>query len=570
MSTTVEPSPISKVSKSLSASSPPLGGAKATVLHRKWMRDWQARLKTMFLSATGLGLVLAVMGWGWGGGSVDAGLVFHTVRRADLPIVVTERGNLESQQDVQVVCEVDDIPGDGISGTLIVWIIPNGSSVRQGDLLVEFDSSQHQERLDRQILLTERAKAEQLQAQAKYENQITQNETAKAEAELKVKLAELEVQMFTDQENGTHQLEVEEIKRLIDDINSEILAAQANLELKNNDKLGIESLFKLGYAGKNELDRSRLDYLQAEGQYAAKMNRLRTQMASLVKKQTYERDMQILQLEGNLATSQRNLVQVLRNNEALLAQARAQLDSAVESLKKEEELLARYRDYVEKCRVYAPQDGMVAYATDRRSEEIREGAAIRPRQVIMTIPNLQQMQVKTAVHESVLDQILAGQRATVRVDAFPDRQYQGTVQRVAVLPDQGGWLSSDTKVYSTIVTIDQEVESLKPGMTAVVEIHVDHLSNITSVPIQSIVQRGKSSWCFVERGRAVERREVSLGRTNDKFVEIISGVDEGERVVLNPTAIQDDGSLPDMERELEEAEDSSPTELAATPANAKA
>jgi HlyD family secretion protein len=141
-------------------------------------------------------------------------------------------------------------------------------------LLVEFDSSQHQERLDRQILLTERAKSERLQAQAKYDNQITQNETSEAEAELQVKLTELELLMFTDQEAGTHQLEVEEIKRLIDDTNSEILAAQANLELRNNDQLGIESLFKLGYAGKNELDRSRLDFLQAEGQFAAKMNRL--------------------------------------------------------------------------------------------------------------------------------------------------------------------------------------------------------------------------------------------------------------------------------------------------------
>jgi HlyD family secretion protein len=79
---------------------------------------------------------------------------------------------------------------------------------------------------------------------------------------------------------------------------------------------------------------------------------------------------------------------VLRNNEALLAQAHAQLDSAVESLKKEEELLTRYREYVENCRVYSPEDGMVAYVSDRRREEVREGAPIRPRQVIMTIPNL--------------------------------------------------------------------------------------------------------------------------------------------------------------------------------------
>src|SRR5690606_12772589 len=126
-----------------------------------------------------------------------------------------------------------------------------------------------------------------------------------------------------------------------------------------------------------------------------------------------------------------------RDNEAKLAQAKAAMDSANESLKKQEELLARYRDYVDKCKIYAPQDGMVAYATGEswRREEIREGAAIRPRQVIMTLPNLENMQVKTAVHESVLDKIHKGLKTTIKVDAFPDRTYSGTVDTVAVLPD---------------------------------------------------------------------------------------------------------------------------------------
>jgi HlyD family secretion protein len=499
-----------------------------------------------------IGLVGAVALRGaLGVGSVDQGLIFHTVKRTHLPIVVTERGNLESQQDVQILCETDDIRSQGIRGTLIVWIIPNGSSVKKGDLLVELDDSQHVERLDRQILLTERAKSEQLQAQAAYDNQITQNETAQAEAELQVELAKLELAMFTDQEAGTHRLEVEEIERLIDDTNSEILAAQANLELRSNDKMGIESLFKLGYAGKNELDRSRLDYLQAEGQFAAKMNRLQTQMASLVKKETFERQMQILQLEGNLDTANRDLVQALRNNEAMLAQAEAQLNSAIESLKKEEELLARYRDYGEKCKIYAPQDGLVAYASDSRREEIREGAAVRLRQVIMTIPNLEAMQVNTSVHESVLDQVFPGQRAKVRVDAFPEKLYEGTVRDVAVLPDQGGWMSSDTKVYSTTVTIDETVRQLKPGMTAVVEIQVDHLRDVLTVPIQAIIQRGEATWCFVREEGKIVRRDVRLGRSNDKHVEVQQGLRDGDRVVLNPAVLLDDSSLPAGDQETD-------------------
>jgi HlyD family secretion protein len=159
---------------------------------------------------------------------------------------------------------------------------------------------------------------------------------------------------------------------------------------------------------------------------------------------------------------------------------------------------------------------------------------------LLSLPNLNQMQVKTAVHESVVDQIERGLSASVRLDAFADRVYRGSVRSVAVLPDPGGYLSSDTKVYETVVTIDEDVEQLKPGMTAVVEIHVDRLDDVISIPVQAIVQVQKESWCYVEQQGLPVRRPLRLGRSNDKFVHIVEGLEEGERVVLNPMAIFDE------------------------------
>jgi RND family efflux transporter MFP subunit len=198
---------------------------------------------------------------------------------------------------------------------------------------------------------------------------------------------------------------------------------------------------------------------------------------------------------------------------------------------------------------------MVAYATSRSrysQEEIREGAAVRERQKILSLPNLDMMQVKTSIHESVLDQVKPEQQATIRVDAFPDRVYQGTVQSVAVLPDQGSWFSPDTKVYETIITIDEKVERLKPGMTAVVEIDVDLLEDVLSVPVQAIVQVKDETSCFVDMDGQPQRRPIALGRTNDKFVEVTHGLQEGDRVVLNPMAIVDDSEEPEGDNEEQE------------------
>ncbi len=337
------------------------------------------------LAVCAVAMLVAGVGMGSLGGP-DQPLVYHVVQSGDLPITVTERGNLESQENIEITCEVDDIHGDGVVGTTILWIVPNGSSVKKGDLLVELDTASHQERLDRQILDVDRARSQLIQAKARHENRITQNETAEANARLKVALSQLELEMFQDEDKGTHRLEVEAIKREIEDIDNQILSAQADLELKKNAVQGIEQLFKLGYAGKSELDRSRLAYMQAESNYAAKVNRLSTEMATLGRKENYEKRMELLKLEGAVKTAERNLRQTLKDNEALLAQTKATKEAANQAFDKEDELLGRYREALEKCRIYAPADGMVAYAPPptRYAPEIRQGSAVRPRQKIIT------------------------------------------------------------------------------------------------------------------------------------------------------------------------------------------
>jgi len=186
---------------------------------------------------------------------------------------------------------------------------------------------------------------------------------------------------------------------------------------------------------------------------------------------------------------------------------------------------------------------MVAYAVEssRRgpTTTIAEGVAVRDRQKILSIPDLKHMQVQISVHESVVNQIRPGLPVTVRLDAFPDRHYDGEVESVSVLPDQGSWYSSDTKVYKTIIKINEEVDQLKPGMTAAAELHIDHLYDVLCIPVQALVQRGEETWCYAAQNGRVRRQPVELGQTNDKFVEVCAGLQEGDTVILNPTAVVD-------------------------------
>ena len=107
---------------------------------------------------------------------------------------------------------------------------------------------------------------------------------------------------------------------------------------------------------------------------------------------------------------------------------------------------------------------------------------MRERQKIFSLPDITQMQVNAKVHESQIDKIQRGMKAKIRVDAFADRELAGTVMDVAPLPDATNFFSSDIKVYTTRIRIDDPLPGLRPGMNAEVEILVDRKDNVLAVP----------------------------------------------------------------------------------------
>lgn len=506
----------------------PSDGAAKALFKRPWFLATLAVIAailvfTMAMSAMGGG---SLMG---GGSHATQPLVPYTVKRSDLPVDITVSGNLESQDNTEIICEVDDIHGDNIWGTPVIWVVPNGSSVKKDDLLIEMDMSSHQERLDEQILDTEEARSRMIQAEVKHSNRIAQNATALAEAELAVELANLALDQYFDTNGGTHQINLQAL-------DLQIREAQAGQLIEQTNLAGVEQLYKLGYRSSGELAQARLSALRAERQLA-------NALAQKKELEIYTWKKNDMTLKGKVASAKRLKDQVEQDNVALLKQAKAAMDAAVESFKKEKERLDRYQEQISKSKIRAPHDGMVAYVVSHyrgQRLELRVGAAIRPMQHVISLPGLTRMMVKTNIHESVLDQVKTGLSASIRVDAFPEKRYQGKVKTVAVLPDQNHWMSSDTKVYETVVTIDEEVERLKPGMTAVVEIHVDYLTDVLSVPVQAVVQIDEETWCYIiQNGRPV-RRDVKLGLSNDKFVEIKSGLNEGDSVALNTMAVVDE------------------------------
>jgi HlyD family secretion protein len=228
-----------------------------------------------------------------------------------------------------------------------------------------------------------------------------------------------------------------------------------------------------------------------------------------------------------------------------LAQARARLESAKARLDLQQDRLDKSRKQFAACTMKAPGIGLVVYGSSmdpyqrfRGQGIIAPGEQVYQRQTIISLPDTSEMMAEITVHESSVDKVKPGQKATIVMDAFPDQTFNGQVIKVAPLPDQQrGWLSPDIKVYTTQVSIDGTHDFLKPGMSARVTIFVDEVPDALVVPVQVVANRGGKKICFVVNNGRSEEREVKTGLFNDTLVQVTDGLQPGEDVLLNPPRI---------------------------------
>jgi hypothetical protein len=225
-----------------------------------------------------------------------------------------------------------------------------------------------------------------------------------------------------------------------------------------------------------------------------------------------------------------------------LAQAEARLKSAQAQYNIQARQRKELYDQQDKCVITAKKQGLVVYGGPRDDmmfyggeERIREGATVRERQSIITIPDMTKMCVNMKIHESYIKKVKKGQKAKITLDAFADKVLAGEVTKVGVLPDsQNRWMNPDMIVYLTTVAVEGTHDWLKPGMKGKVEILVDRLADVVYVPVQAISPSDGKQFCHVANGRKPERRQVEIGQFNDEFIEIKKGLKAGELVMLRP------------------------------------
>jgi hypothetical protein len=180
------------------------------------------------------------------------------------------------------------------------------------------------------------------------------------------------------------------------------------------------------------------------------------------------------------------------------------------------------------------------------------------------------MRVNLTVNESLVQYVQPGFAAEIRPVGYGDKVLHGVVEKVNQYAEPTSWRQANVKDYKAFIHISDVAADLRSGMTAAVTIHCADVPNAIQVPVQAMYAWGPKFYCFVYDNGKWDAREVKAGPTNDKFFVIESGLDEGEKVALNPRSYVSYVSLPKLPPEEIQRAVPQPASAARTAQNTKA
>ena len=449
-------------------------------------------------------------------GNQYANLVTEKVTRGPFAITVTDNGELNSISNVTIVSKVDET-------TTILWLIPEGTIVKEGDLVCELDSAKFREEAKQQEIAVNQAEAAEAQAEEALKIQRIQNESDTAAAELAWMLAKLDLDKW----------KLGDFLQQQDEFNGEIQLKQEELQRAREKYDFSKRIAKKGYISQNELEADRM----AVNKAAIILKAAEGKLAVL---EDYTNGRTVTELEANNIEMKREI-----NRADLKAKAaEAQYEKDYDSLKLTAEVQrAKYQRrlrQLEACKLLAPQAGQVVYAKpnsrSRNPTNIEEGASVRERQEIIYLPDYSQMKVEAGIHESRINLVKEGLPVIIHVDAYPDEIFHGVVETVDTVPKPGRWPNYDLKEYEANILMKkgEKTKKLKPGLTAQIEILVNQRDYVLQIPVQSVVAVGEKRVTFVLTKKGPERRELLIGDSSDTAIEILDGIEKGDRIVMNP------------------------------------
>ena len=244
------------------------------------------------------------------------------------------------------------------------------------------------------------------------------------------------------------------------------------------------------------------------------------------------------QKEIELQKAARAVVQAEENLTAQKVVNRVNLEKEQQRIARRQKRYDHARREYQQTSVYATTPGIVVYRKRRRGgDKIAVGDDIWGGRALMDIPDLTRMQVLCMIGEVDLKRMEPGQKTFIRLEAFPGPVFHGAVTELAPMatPLPG---SPDIQIFDMLIDIDEKDPRLKPGMSAQVEITLETVPQVLSVPLDALFEQDGNQLVYRLDGRSFDPVPVQLGQRSTTAVVVEEGLDEGDLIALkNPTLL---------------------------------
>ncbi len=269
----------------------------------------------------------------------------------------------------------------------------------------------------------------------------------------------------------------------------------------------------------------------------------------------------------------------LRTRQADMKTQEQQLQTQRLNMQREQATLDNAKFDFQKVRIESPIDGIVTRRNIEAGETAIIGTMNNPGTVLLTIADMSVIEAEVDVDETDIPSVELGQKAKITIDAMPGKSFTAKVTEIGNSPIQtsaGAAAAAQATNFQVVLTVDGEIPNVRPGFTCTAEITTAVRENVTSVPIQAttvreVVVDDKGNVVREPQGPAAAKRKpaagavqaaelkpgqerkelegvfvvrdavavfvpVKTGIAGEKYFEVLSGVNEGDKVIVGPFA----------------------------------
>lgn len=178
------------------------------------------------------------------------------------------------------------------------------------------------------------------------------------------------------------------------------------------------------------------------------------------------------------------------------------------------------------------------------SLQLSEGSISSPKEIVATISNVTNLQIKLTLNEKNVSQITTGQKVIISGDAFKGFEYTGYVTTIYPAARKKLTGTIQETVIDILVELQDVDEKIKPGFSAKGKIILDDPKNIEIIPYESIIQDDNGNeYVYIYKNKRASKVKIKTGLEIDNGVEVIEGISKNDNVIINPYDIKKDNSF---------------------------